>query len=219
MALMDSTDNPRPAGDMIPELHRPMMADRLRDARLRAGISARQLALQLGCSPSLISQIERGKATPSVARLYAITTALGISMDSLFPETDAQKQPDPAAAARDSIIVRREDRPVINLERGVRWERLTPHTEQNFEFREVFYDAGGGSPGSEQAIYHNGRDYAVIIEGQLTAQIGFDRYILYPGDSVAFDATIPHQFWNQGTQRVRAIFMLVDRDRRNSEDE
>ena len=216
---MDKSDKSRPASNMIPELHRPMMADRLRDARIRAGMSARQLAFHLGCSPSLISQIERGKATPSVARLYAITTALGISMDSLFPETGPQKQADAGAAVRDNIIVRRENRPVISLERGVRWERLTPHTEQNFEFREVFYDVGGGSPGSERAIYHNGRDYAVIIEGQLTAQIGFERYILHAGDSIAFDATIPHQFWNQGTQRVRAVFILVDRDRRNGEDD
>lgn len=184
-------------------------------------MSARQLALELGCTPSLISQIERGKATPSVSRLFAIATALGISMDSLFPEPEQGRgRPAPAEHEQASdIVLRREDRPAINLEHDVRWERLTPRSERTVEFREVFYEVGGGSPGSERAIQHNGRDYAVIIEGELTAQIGFERFVLYPGDSAAFDATVPHQFWNQGTQRVRAVFVLIDRDSRNGEPE
>lgn len=188
-----------------------MMAERLREARLRAGISARQLAFQLGCSPSMISQIERGKAAPSVSLLYAIATALGISLDSLFPDPGqpgARPTGDDAALA--DVVMRRENRPFINLERGIRWERLTPRTERNFEFREVFYDAGGGSPESERAIQHNGRDYAVIVDGELSAQVGFERFMLRPGDSIAFDATIPHLFWNQGSQRVRAVFVLTD---------
>ncbi|MGI9005746.1 MAG: helix-turn-helix domain-containing protein [Streptosporangiaceae bacterium] len=188
------------------------MAERLRDARMRSGLSARQLAVKVGCSASLISQIERGKAAPSVSRLYAIAMALGISMDSLFPDIaptgHMRAEGDEAASG---IVVRHRSRSVINLERGVRWERLTPRTERSFEFREVFYEMGGGSPGTEQAIQHNGRDYAVIIEGELTAHIGFERFVLRPGDSIAFDATIPHQFWNQGPQRARAVFALTDR--------
>jgi transcriptional regulator with XRE-family HTH domain len=191
-----------------------MMSERIRAARIRTGISARQLAAELGCSPSLISQIERGKATPSVSRLYAMTTALGISMDSLFAESpEARREPARAVGEQASdIVLRRADRPAINLEHDVRWERLTPRSERNIEFREVFYEVGGGSPGSERAIQHNGRDYAVIIEGELSAQVGFERFVLRSGDSIAFDATIPHQFWNQGTQRVRAVFVLVNRD-------
>jgi transcriptional regulator with XRE-family HTH domain len=191
-----------------------MMSERIRAARIRTGISARQLAAELGCSPSLISQIERGKATPSVSRLYAMTTALGISMDSLFAESpEARREPARAVGEQASdIVLRRADRPAINLEHDVRWERLTPRSERNIEFREVFYEVGGGSPGSERAIQHNGRDYAVIIEGDLSAQVGFERFVLRSGDSIAFDATIPHQFWNQGTQLVRAVFVLVNRD-------
>lgn len=202
----------RPEEQAESEPHRAMMAERLRQARGRAGMSARQLALKVGCSASLISQIERGKAAPSVSRLYAMAIALGISMDSLFPETGLPSTGQSADhGTADDIIVRRESRPVINLERGIRWERLTPETERSFEFREVFYEVGGGSLGTERAIQHNGRDYAVIIDGELTAQIGFERFLLRPGDSIAFDATIPHQFWNQGSQRVRAVFALIDR--------
>src|SRR6201999_4283316 len=56
----------------------------LRKHRQEAGMSLRALAREIGVSPSLISQIEHGKATPSVATLYAIVSELGISLDELF---------------------------------------------------------------------------------------------------------------------------------------
>src|ERR1700712_2529418 len=56
----------------------------LRQHRQEAGMSLRALARKVGVSPSLISQIEHGKATPSVATLYAIVSGLDISLDELF---------------------------------------------------------------------------------------------------------------------------------------
>src|SRR5215475_1321499 len=56
----------------------------LRKHRQEAGMSLRALAREVGVSPSLISQIEHGKATPSVATLYAIVSTLGVSLDELF---------------------------------------------------------------------------------------------------------------------------------------
>jgi DNA-binding XRE family transcriptional regulator/quercetin dioxygenase-like cupin family protein len=56
----------------------------MRAARHRSGVTARGLAREVGVSASLISQIETGKSSPSVSTLYAITTALGISIEDLF---------------------------------------------------------------------------------------------------------------------------------------
>src|ERR1700750_2064065 len=68
----------------------------LRQHRQDAGMSLRALARKVGVSPSLISQIEHGKATPSVATLYAIVSELGVSLDELFFD-----QPRGAAAVSD----------------------------------------------------------------------------------------------------------------------
>jgi transcriptional regulator with XRE-family HTH domain/quercetin dioxygenase-like cupin family protein len=85
----------------------PALGERLRDARLVRGVSLRSLARELGVSPSLISQIETGKSQPSVSTLYAMTSALGISIEHVFePRTDPQavqeertdRPADPAAA-------------------------------------------------------------------------------------------------------------------------
>ncbi|WP_053671600.1 helix-turn-helix domain-containing protein [Streptomyces sp. NRRL B-1140] len=66
----------------------PPVGARIRQARLERGTSLRALAREIGVSASLVSQIETGKSQPSVSTLYAITTTLGISVESLF---DARK--------------------------------------------------------------------------------------------------------------------------------
>jgi DNA-binding XRE family transcriptional regulator/quercetin dioxygenase-like cupin family protein len=65
---------------------------RIRAERVRRGISLRSLARSVGLSPSLISQIETGKCQPSVSTLYAITTALGVSVQDVFGEAGADGQ-------------------------------------------------------------------------------------------------------------------------------
>ncbi len=100
---------------------------------------------------------------------------------------------------------------MINLERGVRWELLMPIPESNVEFMEVTYEAGGGSSADDHAIRHNGREYSLILDGELSVQIGFEQFVLQPGDSMAFDSTVPHRFWNEGDTPVRAIWFVIDR--------
>ena len=61
-----------------------IMGDRLRGARRARGWSLRTLAARLQVSPSLISQVETGRARPSVSTLYAIASELGVSLDELL---------------------------------------------------------------------------------------------------------------------------------------
>jgi transcriptional regulator with XRE-family HTH domain/mannose-6-phosphate isomerase-like protein (cupin superfamily) len=109
-------------------------------------------------------------------------------------------------SAEASLVQRRHSRPHISLQHGVRWERLNPLPELGAEFLEVTYVVGGGSRSDDQGVRHNGREYGLVLEGELSVQIGFESYILQAGDSVAFDSTIPHRFWNSGNTPVRAIW-------------
>jgi transcriptional regulator with XRE-family HTH domain len=194
-----------------------LIGPRLRHRRLELGMTARELARRVDCSPSLISQVERGRAVPSVSTLWALVTALRISMDRLFDpaqEGPAGIEENGSAAARattDSPVLRRNARPRISLERGVVWERLTAAAEKDMEFLEVCYSVEQSAPAAEHAIQHNGQEYAVIIEGALSTQIGFERYVLEVGDSLTFDSTIPHRFWNAGDVPARAIWVIINR--------
>ncbi len=199
-----------------------LIGARPRQRRIELGMTARELARRVDCSPSLISQVERGRAVPSVSTLWALVTALRISMDRLFDP--AQDEPatsgEGAAAAADGVtdapggpVLRRYARPRITLERGVMWERLTAAAEKDMEVLEVCYPVGQSVPEAEHAIQHTGQEYAVIIEGALSTQIGFEQYVLEEGDSLTFDSAIPHRFWNAGTVPARAIWVILNRPR------
>src|SRR5215210_1394599 len=60
------------------------LGSRLRQARLDADMTLRELARTLGVSPSFVSQLENGKSQPSVATLYSLAQLLGVSIDRLF---------------------------------------------------------------------------------------------------------------------------------------
>jgi transcriptional regulator with XRE-family HTH domain len=196
-----------------------LIGARLRHRRLELGITARELARRVDCSPSLISQVERGRAVPSVSTLWALVTELRMSMDRLFDpaQEGAADSGENAKGAPDGEpggpVLRRNARPRITLERGVVWERLTAAAGKDMEFLEVCYRVGQSVPDAEHAIQHTGQEYAVIIEGALSTQIGFDHYVLEVGDSLTFDSTIPHRFWNAGDVPARAIWVIINRPR------
>lgn len=192
---------------------------RLREKRDSVGISQRELARRIGLSASMISQIESGQSKPSVSTLYDIVTELGVSVDDIFGGGDGSTMGagdgDGAESGGDTHhgpMVRVEDRHVIDLDSGVRWERLTSHQHEQVDFLHVVYDVGGSSASETKLMRHAGREYGVVLEGRLGVQLGFDEYALGPGDSIAFDSTRPHRLWNVGDVRVKGIWFVVGRE-------
>lgn len=199
----------------IPSATMADIGDRLKVERVRQGISQRALAERLGLSASLISQIETGRSKPSVSTLYSMVTELGISLDSLFGDDEVAPVTDEAAGAGvepGQEVVRPHERHVIELESGVRWERLTSDHEDEVDFLYVTYDVGGASSTDGTLMRHPGREYGHLISGRLGVQIRFKKYLLEPGDSIAFDSTQPHRLWNPGDVPARALWYVVGRD-------
>src|SRR6187455_1417077 len=79
------------------------LGQRIRDERVRRGISVRGLARDVGVSASMISQIETAKSQPSVSTLYAITSALGISIEDVFAPPDANAAPAPVSVSTAAV--------------------------------------------------------------------------------------------------------------------
>jgi transcriptional regulator with XRE-family HTH domain len=197
------------------------IGNRLRRERERVGISQRELARRIGLSASMISQIESGQSKPSVSTLYAIVTELGVSVDDIFrghgdgAEGSTPRSPGSGVnAAEPEPVVRPDDRHVIDLASGVRWERLTSHRHEDVDFLHVIYDVGGSSAGDGVLMRHPGREYGYVLSGHLGVQIGFEQYKLGPGDSIAFDSTTPHRLWNLGDEPVHGIWFVVGREDR-----
>jgi transcriptional regulator with XRE-family HTH domain len=209
------------------------LGPRLRRHREERQLSLRELARRLGISPSAISQFETGKSRLSVSTLYAIVTELGISLDELFSGIDgdaavkpARKAPAPSrartkgskreAAPEERHVQRAGRRRTIDLETGVRWERLTPEADPEADFLYVVYEVGGSSCQDDRFIRHSGREYGLVLSGTLEVTVGFDRYELGPGDSICFDSTVPHCLRTVGNKPVHGVWFVVGRqnDRR-----
>jgi transcriptional regulator with XRE-family HTH domain len=192
---------------------------RLREERDRVGISQRELARRIGLSASMISQIESGQSKPSVSTLYAIVTELGVSVDDIFrghdgdAGTEASREVGPTdAGGEHDPVVHPDDRHVIDLDSGVRWERLTTHRHEDVDFLHVVYDVGGSSAGDNVMMRHPGREYGYIVSGTLGLQLGFEQHKLGPGDSIGFESTTPHRLWNLGDEPVHGIWFVVGRE-------
>jgi transcriptional regulator with XRE-family HTH domain len=183
---------------------------RLRRKREEAGVSARALAQQIGVSPSLVSQIETGKSNPSVGTLYALVSALGLSLDELFQEEQAGSTRQPAPAPHGPVL-RSDERPSVLLANGVRWERLTPTPDPQVDFLYVVYEVGSESCPPDALMTHSGREYGLVLEGRLGATAGFDSYELEPGDSIVFDSTMPHRFWTIGDEPCVVVWTVIGR--------
>jgi len=204
------------------------LGERLRRERDRLGLSLRELARRLEVSPSLVSQIETGKIQPSVRTLYAIVSELGVSLDELFaPPSSSQPQTAETSGAqrRTSVpssgdatpapstdrVQRAHDRRAIELESGVRWERLTAWNDPDVEFLHATYAVGGASSPEGQLVRHNGREFGTVIDGRLGVTVGFEEYVLEPGDSISFESSTPHRLHNDGSDVVHAIWVVLGR--------
>lgn len=222
---------------------------KLRAARRSRQLTLRELAVRTNLSASLLSQIENGKANPSVSSLYSIAAALELPVDYFLngrgeadelqaevSESDtsaaveatpgpvaysngatSQELPTPAQVRNHSAlpagwpngagpIVRRGERAHIELMGGVIWERLTPGPEEVAEILQICY-APGANSGAEMS-HHNGREFGVVLEGEMILELGFERYVLHAGDSVIFDSTTPHRLTNPGAIPLRALWVI-----------
>jgi transcriptional regulator with XRE-family HTH domain len=199
----------------------------LRARREERSLSLRELARRLEISPSALSQIETGKSHASVSTLYAIVSELGMSLDELFgglprerpsatPRLRAtgsgRKQASPPAETTlaDERVQRAGSRAVIDLESGVRWERLTARPDPDADFLYVTYDVGGSSS-PDHFMRHSGREYGLVLSGELEVTVGFETYVLGPGDSISFDSMVPHRLRNVGTVPAHGVWFVVGR--------
>src|SRR4051794_8504261 len=154
---------------------------RLREERERRGVSLRELARRVGVSPSLVSQIELDRVNPSVSTLYALVTELGLTMSEVFGDSRREERVVPPRVGTDGLAERPETRRVINLASGVRWERLTPHSDRDVEFLYVVYPVNASSCPEDALVTHGGREYGYVTSGTLGVRVGFEEYELGPG--------------------------------------
>jgi len=198
-----------PVGDL--ENVAEALGSRIRAERLRAELSVRGLAARTGVSPSLVSQIERGLATPSVATLWSIARELGLSIADLFDGAEPGSAPAARPAGAVSPLQSRSDRRAITLAGGVTWERLTPAHDEEVDFLVVSYPVGAASCPPDSVNTHGGLEFGYVLSGTLGVRIDNEEVVVRANDSIAFDATRPHRLRAIGDEPARAIWLVINR--------
>jgi quercetin dioxygenase-like cupin family protein/DNA-binding XRE family transcriptional regulator len=201
----------------------PRIGGRIRAERLRRGVTVRGLARDVGVSASLISQIETDRKSPSVSTLYAITTALGISVEDLFsPNGDGDGDGNGGSGrahglamlesrAKAGPVAGPGQRQVLTLDSGVTWELLGQAPHAHLEFLLITYPPGGSSASSGLLMRHSGTECGYMLSGELVLTLGFEEHRLTAGDSVSFDSTTPHGYRNEGDQPAVGVWFVVER--------
>jgi transcriptional regulator with XRE-family HTH domain len=170
---------------------------RLRQLRTAAGLSVRTLAARVGFSPSFISQVENGQASPSIASLERIAAALGATLVEFFDRR-------PPTAPR---VVRVGERQRLRSS----WSRAEVEAlgagdgASALEPVMVTIAPGGRSAARPEA--HPGEEFALVVEGEAILTLGEETHTLAPGDAVTFSSEVPHVWENSGLVPARILFV------------
>jgi transcriptional regulator with XRE-family HTH domain len=173
------------------------IGERLRQHREKIGLSVRTLASRAGFSPSFISQVENGVASPSIGSLEKIAACLQVTLSELFHERES-----PAA----SPIVRATERP--RMESG--WSlaeiaSLRSDTLARLEPLLVTMQPGGASGRRAHAVRRE--QFVFILSGQVTVELQGTTQLLSQGDAVTVRAHMPALWVNSSERPVQILFV------------
>jgi transcriptional regulator with XRE-family HTH domain len=174
------------------------VGERLRAIRQLRRRTLKAVAERAGVSESFLSQVERGKASPSVASLSRIAAALGVSVADLF---------EPNGSLRKPRVLRRGARPSLALGNLGRKHLLTPRPLEHLEVFVGELDPGG-STGDEPYTHGDSEELFLVLSGRVHVQLGQDVHELEEGDSIDYRSSIPHRVVNAGDTPAEVIWMI-----------
>jgi transcriptional regulator with XRE-family HTH domain len=175
---------------------------RLRRARRSRRLRLVDVAREVGCSVSLLSKIETGKATPSLRTLHRIVRALGTSIVELLA----------ARSEREFVIYRVGQRPVIHIAGGaakgaISLEQLAPFSPTRLLDANVHVVAPGADNGG--TIRHDGEEIGFVAAGEVELTVAGETHRLRAGDSFFFRSQLPHGYRNVGKDEARIVWVAT----------
>lgn len=172
------------------------IAKKVEALRKQQGLSLRELAKRAAITPSMLSQIEKGTANPSIQTLKSLAKALDVAVFTfLMDEVDTRE-----------LIVRKSARKQMVIE-GIQYELISP--DFTSELATAIMRLAPGSAGSENPLSHRGEEVSIVLEGPIQLTLAGDVYILETGDSVKVPAHTAHLWSNQTDHEVSILFSVA----------
>jgi transcriptional regulator with XRE-family HTH domain len=173
------------------------LGTRIRELRRGKGLTLKAVADHAGVTPSLVSQLERGKANPSLSVLSLIANCLKVSVASLLESNENGNNGSP--------VLRKEKRKTLITEGNARFQLLSKHYDLECEF--VVNEWGPGASTGKEKVRHEGVECGLVIQGKLNLELGQECYTLGPGDSITYPSTTPHRLSNPGPRTTVAVWV------------
>jgi transcriptional regulator with XRE-family HTH domain len=163
------------------------LGDIVRSLRSGAGWSLNTLAGVSGVSSGLLSQIERGNGNPSYSTLIKLAQALGVGVGEFFGGQDPQPK-------RVELVRAESRRRLLLSEHDLVYELLTPSL--NGQLGMIRAEIGADWSNESAPFRHDGEECVTVVEGALIVVVGGERYELVVGDTITYDASVPHWYEN-----------------------
>jgi transcriptional regulator with XRE-family HTH domain len=187
---------------IVPEVN---VGQRLRELRLARSISIRMLAERSGLNVNTFSLIENNKTSPSVSTLQQIAQALQVPISTFFEAKHGHNKVAYQKAGQ---------RPHAVFGHGEVWDLGAGMPRQGAEPLIITLNARADS--GKTPIVHTGREFVYCLEGRVAYGVGDETYSLDPGDSLMFEAYLPHRWQNLNEEAPsRLLLVLCPMDERD----
>jgi transcriptional regulator with XRE-family HTH domain len=176
-----------------------VVCERVRSLRKSKSLTLEQLASLSGVSRSMLSQIERGAANPTLGVAFRIAQAFGMSLGDLVDV--------PSPTGRIDVVRSGDRSSLFRDDEQCRIRTLSPlHLEKDVEFYELTLKIGGSLVSAPH--FEGTREFLTVEEGHLRVTSGEESTELRQGDSAHYPADVPHRIDNLGAGE--AVAFLVD---------
>ncbi len=181
----------------------PEMGMRVKEERKRRGLSIFDLYLRTGIDVDLLSQIEQGETIPPLGTVVKLAKALDLKVGYFICGKEAKSY----------TIVRRDDRkpasrydPKRERHYGYEYESLAPNkTDRHME---PFLVTLKPSETEEERSTHDGQEFIFVLQGMMEVRLGEEVHTLETGDSIYYDATVPHLVKCHGKEMTKILAVL-----------
>lgn len=180
-----------------------LVGERVRDVRKKKGLSLTDISQRTGILESTLGEIEKGNMDPPLGTVIKLAKALEMKMGYFISGEET----------RPFTIVRHDDRKAVSRydsrkgqQYGYQYESLAPHKKDRH--MEPFMVTLGPAETEEERSSHDGQEFIYVMEGTMEVRLGEEVYLLYPGDAIYYDSTVPHLVKCHGKEATRILAVL-----------
>ncbi|MEX2162523.1 MAG: cupin domain-containing protein [Anaerolineales bacterium] len=177
---------------------------RLREIRATRKLSIRALAKLSGLNANTLSLIENGRTSPSVSTLQQLAQGLSVPITEFFQT---------GRGTSNVVFQKKDQRPQITFEHGTLQDLAAGMARSGAE--PIIVTLQPGADSGKKPIVHTGREFVYCLEGQIAYTVDHQSYVLEAGDSLIFEAYLPHLWKNTEPTPSKALLVLCPLDDRD----